>query len=64
MKSSLQDPKVIAKQQPPEPLAVSLEQKIRDRAYELYEQRGRGDGHAVEDWVQAESELTTDVKAA
>lgn len=35
-----------------------LEQRIRVRAYELYEQRGRGDGHAVDDWLQAEAELT------
>jgi CheY-like chemotaxis protein len=28
------------------------------RAYELYEQRGRQDGHALDDWLQAEAELT------
>jgi hypothetical protein len=28
-----------------------------ERAYELYEQRGRQDGHAVEDWLAAEAEL-------
>jgi hypothetical protein len=33
-------------------------EKIRLRAYELYEQRGRLDGHAVEDWLQAEAEIT------
>ncbi|HTZ76217.1 MAG TPA: DUF2934 domain-containing protein [Candidatus Aquilonibacter sp.] len=33
------------------------QQKIRERAYQLYEQRGRLDGHAVEDWLQAEAEL-------
>ena len=27
------------------------------RAYELYEQEGRHDGHAVQDWVRAEREL-------
>ena len=31
---------------------------IRRRAYELYEQRGRQDGHDVEDWVRAEEEVT------
>ena len=36
--------------------AVS-EQAIRERAYALYEQRGSEDGHAEEDWLQAESEL-------
>jgi hypothetical protein len=35
-----------------------LEQRIRVRAYELYENRERGDGHALDDWLQAEAELT------
>lgn len=32
------------------------EEKVRARAYELYETRGRIDGHAEEDWLQAECE--------
>lgn len=32
-------------------------QAIARRAYELFETRGRGEGHELEDWVQAESEL-------
>ena len=35
-----------------------LQEQIRLRAYELYEQRGRGDGHELDDWLQAESEVT------
>ncbi len=35
------------------------EHEIRLRAYELYEQRGRENGHDVDDWVQAEAELST-----
>lgn len=35
----------------------ALEERIRVRAYELYEQRGRRDGHALDDWLQAEAEL-------
>jgi hypothetical protein len=35
-----------------------LEQRIRVRAYELYEKRGKGDGHALNDWLQAEADLT------
>ena len=31
---------------------------IAQRAYELYEQRGRQDGHDLEDWVKAERELS------
>ena len=33
------------------------EQRIRRRAYELYEQRGRVDGFALDDWFQAEREI-------
>jgi Protein of unknown function (DUF2934) len=35
-----------------------LEHQIRLRAYELFEARGRGDDHGIEDWLQAETELT------
>jgi hypothetical protein len=38
-------------------LSVTLEEQIRLRAYELYEARGREDGHAVDDWLQAEAEF-------
>lgn len=31
--------------------------KIANRAYELYEQRGRQDGQALDDWLQAEREI-------
>jgi hypothetical protein len=37
----------------------SLQKRIRTRAYQLYEQRGREEGHDLEDWLQAESEETT-----
>jgi hypothetical protein len=33
------------------------EKNVRARAYELYEVRGRIDGHAEEDWLQAEGEV-------
>lgn len=38
-------------------LSQTQVEKIRERAYELYEARGREDGHEVEDWLQAESEF-------
>ncbi len=38
---------------------IRTEDRIRQRAYDLYEQRGRVDGHAFDDWFQAELELTT-----
>jgi hypothetical protein len=30
---------------------------VAQRAYELYEQRGRQEGRALEDWLNAESQL-------
>jgi len=33
------------------------EESVRARAYELYEVRGRINGHAEEDWLQAEGEV-------
>jgi hypothetical protein len=35
-----------------------LQEQIRPRAHELYEQRGRDEGHELDDWLQAESEVT------
>jgi Protein of unknown function (DUF2934) len=34
-----------------------LERKIRLRARQLYEERGKTEGRELEDWVQAESEV-------
>jgi len=36
---------------------IPTEQQIQQRAYERYEQRGRSDGHDLEDWLQAEREI-------
>jgi len=33
------------------------EDSIRQRAYELYEQRGFEHGHDMDDWLQAEAEV-------
>ena len=41
---------------------IPIEQQIQKRAYELYEQRGRTDGHDLDDWLQAEQELLKDIK--
>jgi hypothetical protein len=32
-------------------------EKIRRRAHELFEARGREEGHDLEDWLQAEAEI-------
>lgn len=34
-----------------------VERKVRSRAKQLYKTRGEVDGHALQDWVQAESEV-------
>jgi H+-transporting ATPase len=36
---------------------ADLRPQIATRAYELYEHHGRSDGHADQDWLQAESEI-------
>lgn len=51
---SKQDSSSMVEQNSPE-----LEQQIRTRAYELYEERGRTDGHDMNDWLRAESEITS-----
>jgi len=35
-----------------------LKDKIRERAYQLYEERLWEDGHDLEDWLRAEEEIT------
>jgi len=35
----------------------NAEEKIRLRAYQLYEERGKIEGHALDDWLQAEAEI-------
>ena len=41
-----------------------LQDQIRARAYQLYEQRGRDDGHDLDDWFKAEAEFSQVQKAA
>jgi hypothetical protein len=40
-----------------ENVSANLEEDIRHRAYELYVQRGRKDGHDLDDWLRAEEEI-------
>jgi len=44
-----------AKENPAGP--VSREERIRQRAYELYVSRGNQSGSEVDDWLQAEEEI-------
>jgi len=39
------------------PTPIDLEVQIRQRAYEIYEERGRTPGREHEDWIQAEREV-------
>jgi hypothetical protein len=36
---------------------IPITVRIQQRAYELYEQRGRTDGHDLDDWLQAECDI-------
>jgi hypothetical protein len=36
---------------------ADIQDQIRRRAFELYELRGREEGHDLDDWPQAESEF-------
>jgi hypothetical protein len=38
--------------------SYELEERIRLRAYQLYEYRGKRHGYALDDWLEAEAELT------
>jgi hypothetical protein len=37
--------------------SADLEMKIRERAYQLYVERGSAPGHENEDWLRAEREI-------
>ena len=45
----------ISTEQPTSMLSNGAWKLIASKAYELYEQRGRKDGHALEDWLEAEA---------
>lgn len=36
---------------------AELENRVRDRAYQLYAKRGYAHGHALDDWLQAKAEV-------
>lgn len=48
-------PRSITDEQSPNASVNEKWQRIATKAYELYEQRGALDGHALEDWLKAES---------
>ncbi len=58
-KSSAPEPTPIQTPQntPESENAATIEDSIRAKAFQLYEERGRIDGHAEEDWLQAECDI-------
>ncbi|MFY9844949.1 MAG: DUF2934 domain-containing protein [Terriglobales bacterium] len=50
-------PKSLRPRSPKLDSPVDIEERVRERAYQLYEQRGGVDGFALDDWLQAESEI-------
>jgi len=44
---------------PVDPLGTNAprDEAIRRRAYDIYEQRGRVEGHALEHWLEAKSQV-------
>lgn len=49
--------KRIAKQAKSDSVPMNLDEEIRNRAYELYQQRGASPGSEHEDWLLAEREV-------
>ena len=47
----------MTQQQEKERAALPLEEQIRQRAHEIYLQRGGEDGSELDDWLQAEQEI-------
>jgi hypothetical protein len=47
----------VVKTEPRRIIPINLEDEIRRRAYELYQQRGTGSGSEAEDWLSAEREV-------
>ena len=53
-RTASKSPATVQQHENPDP---KIEDEIRRRAHQLYEQRGREDGHDVEDWLRAEEEI-------
>ena len=52
-------PTIISRAEPREirTLPEDVQARIRERAYQLWEQRGHHHGNAEQDWLQAEKEI-------
>ncbi|HKH98774.1 MAG TPA: DUF2934 domain-containing protein [Candidatus Sulfotelmatobacter sp.] len=56
-------PKTLKAPIPIRPPDAEVEEQIRQRAYQRYEERGRLDGDAIEDWLLAEKEVLSSRQA-
>ena len=54
------EPKIEAKHKAKAQAPSDMTPQIARRAYGLYERQGRHDGHAVQEWLQAEREIRKD----
>jgi DUF2934 family protein len=54
---AINSPKQRVQQRPMEREIENLHERIKQRAYELYEERGGTHGHHEEDWAKAEREI-------
>jgi len=48
----------------PQTESLSLEERIRHRAYEIYVKRGNQSGSDLDDWLQAEQEIRSATERA
>ena len=51
------EPSTLAPKSNEPTVLIPIEPQIQQRAYELYERRGKTDGHDLDDWLQAECEI-------
>jgi hypothetical protein len=56
-KEKQQDKEAHASVAPSKPLSSEDHTRVEELAYALYEQRGRKDGHDLEDWFNAEQRI-------
>ena len=67
MKNRISDQRVTSGQSDSKILQITQqvsEEEIAQRAYEIYLQRGATDGSDVDDWLQAERELSQETQAS
>lgn len=67
MKNRISDQRVTSGQADSKILEITQqasEEEIAQRAYEIYLQRGAADGSDVDDWLQAERELSQEPHAS